>query len=117
MNKLIVKLLVGIVGIALSIYLLKSSVTYDGSIITILFVGLVTGLLLFFVRPILSLITLPIRIITLNLFSFVIMMFIVWLVDVLFPSDMFEILPGIQNLFYVTLIIWGTELVSALAFK
>jgi uncharacterized membrane protein YvlD (DUF360 family) len=117
MNKLIVKLLVGIVGIALSIYLLKNSVSYDGSIKTILFVGLVTGLLLFFVRPVLSLITLPIRIITLNLFSFVIMMFIVWLIDAIFPADMFEILPGIQNLFYVTLIIWGTELVSALAFK
>jgi len=116
MNSLIAKLLSGIIGIGIAAYFLKPGVTYDGSFKTILLVGLVVGLLIFFVRPILSLITLPLRIITLNLFSIVIMMFIVWLVDCLFPADMFEIF-GINNLFFTTLIIWGTEKVSSMAFK
>ena len=116
MNSLIAKLLSGIIGIGIAAYFLKPGVTYDGSFKTILIVGLVIGLLIFFVRPILSLITLPLRIITLNLFSIVIMMFIVWLVDALFPADMFEIF-GIKYLFFTTLIIWGTEKLSSLAFK
>jgi len=116
MNSLIAKLLSGIIGIGIAAYFLKPGVTYDGSFKTILVVGLVVGLLLFFVRPILSLITLPLRIITFNLFSIVIMMFIVWIVDALFPFDVFEI-NGINNLFFTTLIIWGTEKVSSLAFK
>jgi putative membrane protein len=115
MNNLIEKLLTGIVGIGISIYLLDG-VTYDGSFKTILLVGAVMGLLLFFVRPLLNLVTLPLRIITLNLFSIVVMMFLVWLVDALFPADMFEIF-GINNLFFTTLIIWGTEKLSSMAFK
>ncbi|MCK9446326.1 phage holin family protein [bacterium] len=116
MNSLIAKLLSGIIGVGIAAYFLKPGVTYDGSFTTILLVGLVIGLLIFFVRPILSLVTLPIRVITLNLFSIVIMIFLVWLVDALFPADMFEIF-GINNLFFTTLIIWGTEKVSSMAFK
>ena len=116
MNSLVAKLLSGIIGIGIAAYFLKPGVTYDGNFQTILLVGLVVGLLLFFVRPILSLITLPLRIITLNLFSIVIMMFLIWVVDCLFPSDMFEIF-GINNLFFTTLIVWGTEKVASMAFK
>lgn len=116
MNNLIGKLISGIVGMGISIWLLKGGVTYDGSFSTILLVGTVIGLLMFFVKPLLNLITLPLRIITLNLFSIVIMMFLVWLVDALFPADMFEIF-GINNLFFTTLIIWGTEKLSSMAFK
>lgn len=116
MNSLIAKLLSGIIGIGIAAYFLKPGVTYDGSFKTILVVGLVVGLLIFFIRPLLSLITLPLRVITFNLFSIVIMMFLVWIVDALFPFDVFEI-NGINYLFFTTLIIWGTEKVSSLAFK
>lgn len=115
MNNLIEKLLAGIVGMGISIYLLDG-VTFDGSFKTILLVGVATGLLLIFVRPLLNLITLPLRIVTLNLFSIVIMMFLVWIVDALFPADMFEIF-GIINLFYTTLIVWGADMVASMAFK
>ncbi|HNY36124.1 MAG TPA: phage holin family protein [Candidatus Pacearchaeota archaeon] len=115
MNSLIAKLISGIIGIGISAYFLPG-VTYDGNFKTIILVGLVIGLLMYFVRPILSLVTLPLRIITLNLFSIIIMMFLVWLVDCLFPADMFEIF-GINNIFFTTLIIWGTEQISSMAFK
>lgn len=116
MNSLIAKLLSGIIGIGIAAYFLKPGVTYDGNFKTILIVGLVVGLLMFFVKPLLSLITLPLRVITFNLFSIVIMMFLIWLVDCLFPADVFEIF-GINNLFFTTLIIWGTEKISSMAFK
>jgi len=51
MNNLIGKLLSGIVGIGISAYLLDG-VTFDGSFQTILLVGAVMGLLMFFVKPI-----------------------------------------------------------------
>lgn len=115
MNSLIAKLISGIIGIGISAYFL-SGVTYDGNFKTIILVGLVIGLLIYFVRPILSLVTLPLRVITLNLFSIIVMMFLVWLVDALFPFDIFEI-NGINNLFFTTLIIWGTEQISSMAFN
>lgn len=104
------------IGIGSSLYLL-SGVTYDGELKTILLVGATMGLLIFFVRPILSLFTLPIRIITLNLFSIVIMVFLVWVLDALFADTIFNIEPGIKNLFFTTLIVWGTEKITTLAFK
>lgn len=117
MNSLIAKLLSGIIGVGIAAYFLKpDGITYDGNFKTILLAGLAVGLLMYFVKPILSLITLPLRIITLNIFSIVIMMFLVWLVDCLFPADMFEIF-GINNIFFTTLIVWGTEKLSSLAFK
>lgn len=116
MNNLIVKLLTGVVGIAISTYILKDGIAYDGTFSTILLVGLTMGLLLFFVRPILSLVTLPLRLLTLNLFSFVITMFLIWLVDVIFPAEMFEI-SGLLNLFYAALILTGVETIASLAFK
>lgn len=115
MNGLIEKIIAGIIGIGISLYFL-SEVTSDGQIQTILLVGAATGLLLFFVRPILSLITLPLRIITLNLFSIVIMMFLVWIIDALFPSYQFEI-SGLNGILFTTLILWGTEKVTSLALK
>jgi len=112
MSTLIEKIIAGVIGIGASVYIL-SGVTYNGEIKTILLVGIVMGLLMFFIRPILSLVTLPLRIITLNLFSIVIMIFLVWIVDALFPTHQFEI-SGLNNLFFTTLIIWGTERITSI---
>lgn len=112
MNGLIAKIISGIIGIGASIYVL-SGVNYNGEIQTILLVGVVTGLLLFFIRPILSLVTLPIKLITFNLFSIVIMLFLIWLVNEIFPPYIFDI-NGLDNLFFSTLIIWGTEKLTSL---
>ncbi|MDD3386767.1 MAG: phage holin family protein [Candidatus Pacebacteria bacterium] len=112
MNGLVEKIISGIIGIGASIYIL-SDVTYNGEFQTILLVGAVTGLLLFFIRPILSLISLPLRIITFNLFSIVIMIFLIWLVDALFLPHIFDI-ASFKSLFLTTLIIWGTEKITSL---
>jgi len=114
-TNLIIKVLTGIVSTGLATYFIQG-VTTDGTISTILFVGTIIGLLLFFLKPILKFITFPLRVITLNLFTIVIIMALIWIVDVLFPSSQFEI-NGITNLFYFSLITWGVESMTSLIKK
>ncbi|MBZ1345355.1 MAG: phage holin family protein, partial [Candidatus Nealsonbacteria bacterium] len=70
---------------------------------SLLLAGLVLGLINFFIKPILKLITLPLRILTLGLFGLIINMAIIWMIDVLFPE---LIIQGIIPLFWTTLIVW-----------
>jgi putative membrane protein len=102
MNSLIVKMIAGIAGIAASVFFLKPGVSSDGWIAIVLS-GVAIGLLFFFIKPLIDLITLPLRIITLNLFSFIIIMFLVWITEVLFSVHL-EI-NGLQNLFWTSLIV------------
>jgi putative membrane protein len=69
--------------------------------------GVILGLLNYFVKPILNTIALPLRIITLGLFSFVINMALIWIVDVMFRELS---VPFFYSLFWTTLIIWGLNL-------
>lgn len=64
----------------------------------------------FFIKPLLKIISLPLRIITLNLFGFVIDIFLVWLIiDVIMASRM-EIY-GFIPLLEATAIIWASKFV------
>ena len=112
MRNVLSKILSGIVGTALSLYFIKG-ITSDGSLATILLVGITIGLLSSFIRPVLNAVTFPLRIITLNLFSFVIIMFLVWVADCIFPSAMFEI-HGLANLFWMSLIVLGAEMLFSI---
>ncbi len=95
-------MIAGIAGIAVSVFFLNPEVFSDGPI-TIILSGLAIGLLFFFIKPLIDLITLPLRILTLNLFSFIIIMFLVWITEVLFSTHL-EI-NGLQNLFWTSLIV------------
>jgi putative membrane protein len=99
----------GVAGIALASYLVKG-VHYDGNFITLLLVGLILGILNFFIKPALEAITFPLRLLTLNLFSIVIMMGLVWLADVVFAPARFEI-TGIGALFWTALAVWFMSIV------
>jgi uncharacterized membrane protein YvlD (DUF360 family) len=70
---------------------------------TLVFAGIILGLLNHFVKPILNAITLPLRIITFNLFSIAVGLFIVWLVDLFFLELRIE---GLKPLFLTTLLVW-----------
>lgn len=106
------KIIAGIAGIGLSVYFFKPEVIYDGQIETILLVGTILGLLLFFVKPILSFITFPLRVITLNVFSLVIVGLLVWLLDTFLPAEKFQII-NFYGLVKTTLIVWVSELLLA----
>ena len=112
MAKLLRQIIADILGIGISVYLL-SEVTFDGKITTILLVGATLGFLNFFIKPIIKKITLPLRIITLNLFSLVIVIGLVWGIDSMVPRSMFEI-SGIEALFWTSLIVLGVEIIFSL---
>ncbi|HOS88273.1 MAG TPA: phage holin family protein [Candidatus Pacearchaeota archaeon] len=108
MNSLFVKMIAGITGLAIAVYILAPGATYDHNWLTLILAGAALGLLLYFVRPLLYLITLPLRIITFNLFSFVIIMLLVWIVDCLFSTHLeFQ---GLKNIFFASLIVWAVDL-------
>jgi putative membrane protein len=68
----------------------------------LILIGIVLGLINFFIKPILNLITLPLRILTLGLFSLVINMAIIFFLDIIFIElD----ISGISSLFFTTLIV------------
>ncbi len=68
-----------------------------------LLLGAVLGLLNFFVKPALDILTLPLRIITLGLFGFLINMGLLWAVDYIFNELR---TPWFWPLFWTTLLVW-----------
>ena len=69
----------------------------------LLLVGGILGLINFFIKPILDKITIPLKILTLGLFSLILNMALIWLLEILFQE--FEI-SGIIPLFFTTIIVW-----------
>ncbi len=116
--RLVTQIIVGILGLWLAVRYVpgvyftgpifpKIGLGWDYFFKTLVFAGGLLGFLNFFVKPILDAITLPLRIITLNLFSLVIAMALIWLIDVFSPE---LVIKGIVPLFWTTLIIWGLSL-------
>lgn len=77
---------------------------------TALIVGLVYGLLLAVVRPILVLLTLPITLLTLGLFTFVINALLFWLVARFVPGFMVD---GFMPAFWGALVIWAVSYLAS----
>jgi putative membrane protein len=74
----------------------------------ILVLGIVLGLLNYFLKPLLKTLALPLEIITLGLFTVVINMGILWLLDLMFDELS---IPLFLPLLYITLIIWALNLI------
>jgi len=79
-----------------------------------LVLGIILGLLNFFIKPILDVITLPLRIITLGLFGFVINGVLIWALDVMFEEFS---APWLMPLLWTTLTIWALNIVLLMIFK
>lgn len=76
--------------------------------------GIILGLLNYFVKPILKVLSLPLEIITLGLFSLVINLGLIYAVDLIFK----ELYIGLwMPLVYTALIIWGISTVLSLIIK
>ena len=74
----------------------------------ILVLGIVLGLLNYFLKPILKALSLPLEIISLGLFTIVINMALIWLLDLMFDELAVALfLP----LLYTTLIIWASNVI------
>lgn len=66
--------------------------------------GVVLGLINFFIRPLLTLITLPFQIITFGLFGIVVSSVIVWLIDVIFSPEIDIV--GLKAILLSGLCVW-----------
>jgi len=93
-------------GVTLEIIPAKS--TFFGIILTenwqiLLVIGVILGLINFFIKPILSKITLPLKILTLGLFGLILNMALIWFLEIMFRE--FQIM-GLWPLFLTTAIVW-----------
>lgn len=113
MKRLIFQILAGIFGLWLAIRFIPEVEFADSWQILIL-AGFILGLINFFLKPILKLITLPLRILTFGLFSLLINIGIIFVVDLIFPQLK---IPGILNLFLTSLIVWGLNFLFSILFS
>ena len=103
MLRLLSAVISGIVGLWLA-DLFVMGVEITGSWKALLVMGSILGLINFFIKPILKLVTLPLRLLTLGLFGLVINIAIVWAVDIAFTG---LVITGLMPLLWTTLIVWG----------
>lgn len=82
--KLILRVLINVFAIWLTSYLL-AGLNFSGGFVNLIIVGVIFGLVNAFIRPIVKLLTLPINLVTLGLFTLVIntlmLMLTVWISD------------------------------------
>ncbi len=79
MRRLVLRLLVNAVGLYIAVQLLQPGLRASGGWLSYVIVALILGLVNALVRPILALITSPIIILTLGLFTLVINALMLWL--------------------------------------
>ena len=78
----------------------------------ILVLGVVLGLLNYFLKPILKTLALPLEILTLGLFTIVINMGLIWILDKMFDELYVPWgTPWVLPLLYTTLIVWGLNII------
>jgi putative membrane protein len=80
----------------------------------LILIGFVLSLINFFIKPILNTITLPLRILTLGLFSLIINIIIIWILDILFLE---LIILGLIPLFWTAIIVWLTYFILGRIYK
>lgn len=113
MRGLIAKIASGILGLWVASNFV-AGVEFTGNWKILLFAGAALGLINFFIKPILNLVTLPLRMVTLGLFGLLINVVIIWLMDIFFVD---LVITGIIPLLWTTLIVWGLSLILSLFFK
>ena len=105
LKRFIVRILGCALGIVLSAKYI-SGVDVEGSASSLFIGGLILAALVSFVDPLLKIVTFPLRLLTLNLFSLVIDMAMVWITQAASPGLNIE---GFTALFLATIIIYLTN--------
>lgn len=107
LRKLVLQILAGIIGFWLADQFIKGVSAETAK--SIYFSGTILGFTNFFIKPFLSLITLPLRILTFGFFSLVINIGIVWIIDILFPELN---IVGLYPLLWTTITVWILSLIA-----
>jgi len=117
MGKLLLNLGTGVLTIYLAVLLIPG-VKIEGDFMMVLkisfWAGIVLGIINYFFKPLIKLITLPLAILTLGLFWLIINILIIWFVDIIFQS---LIILGLLPLFLISLLNWGLTLLLSRIIK
>jgi len=105
--RFIAQVLVNGLAIFLAAYLVPGFV-FEGNILTLLVAGLILGLINFFIRPVLRLLTAPLIALTLGLFLIVINIGLLWLLEYLVPQ---LTITGFWAYFWGVVIISGANII------
>ena len=109
MKQFLWQIIVGILGLYLAILLIPGVAISGGEELTppgvksLFLAGAVLGLINSFIKPIVKVITFPLRLLTFGLFGLVINMAMVWIVDIIFPE---LVIANLSAIFWTSLIIW-----------
>jgi len=104
-KRFIVRILGCALGIALAVRYVQN-VQFNRGLDQLFLVGLILASLITFIDPILKIIAFPLRLLTLNLFSLVIEMAMIWITGVFSPGFQIE---GLTALFFTTVIVYFTN--------
>jgi putative membrane protein len=111
--RFIVQILTNGLAIFLAAYLVPG-IVFTGNILTLLIAGLILGLINFFIKPILKLISAPLIILTLGFFTIAINMGLLWLLDY-FVKEL--TITGLLTLFWGAIIISAVNIFMGLTIK
>ena len=103
---LLLHILAGIAGLWVAIRFVNG-VEFTGPAYLLLIIGLVLGILNATLKPLLNLVTLPVRILTLGLSSLVINFVMVWALELFFAELNFM---GLLPILWTTLIVWAVTI-------
>lgn len=100
----------GFLGTAVAVFItvnLVPGISVAGGWITMLFVALVWSVITMVVRPVLQILTLPITIISLGLFSFILNALLFWAMEIVVPSfDVQGFVPALLGAVVLSLANW-----------
>lgn len=115
LQSLVLHILAGIAGLWIAVRFVPD-VEFTGSPYILLVAGGILGVLNTFVRPVLNLITLPLRLLTLGLFGFIVNMLLVWameiIVEVYYPGALD--ISTLLALFWTTLAVWAANMLVSM---
>ncbi|OGZ36816.1 MAG: hypothetical protein A3D38_01605 [Candidatus Portnoybacteria bacterium RIFCSPHIGHO2_02_FULL_40_23] len=111
--RFIVQILTNGLAIFLAAYLVPG-IVFTGDILTLLIAGLILGLINFFIKPILKLISAPLIILTLGFFTLVINMGLLWILDYLVKE---LTITGLWTFFWGALVISAVNVFVGLTIK
>lgn len=115
LQSLVLHILAGIAGLWIAVRFVPN-VEFTGSPYILLVAGGILGVLNTFVKPILNLVTLPLRLLTLGLFGLVVNMLLVWAMEIIVNVYYPEVLDisTLLALFWTTLIIWAANMLVSI---
>lgn len=101
LKNLFIHIVAAVTGLFIAVWLIPG-VEFNGPVEIIILSGAMLGFVNYFIKPVLNLITFPLKIITLGVFTLLINIFLVWVViDIISPIEIAGLMPLLATTFAV----------------